>query len=310
MRTSTSSLRARKTLPALVALLTLDLATPLELAVTRHGAHFNIRHVAPIAAHQIATVRRQRRHVAFPALRTQAPRAMVGRAIIRRSVRVDEILTGRWFDCLALRNKIDAVVARDHLRRAIVTILQPFADLPKRRHHQPTGLHRTGTGHSMAATSQLHITSNCLMKDEWTEEKSKNNLNKSINRSRLLNQRSLTNNPAMLLCVLTRVLMSLRLRMRASRNALDLLSPNWTLSLHPPHFQSPPLFFTAFAFFSCRFRLRLLKRFLMKLFFVVGFFLFLWLLWLWLLFDCRWPSSSPVRRSSDSCWLLLLANCV
>lgn len=116
-------LRARKPLPSLVALLTLDLTAPLELAVTRHGAHFNISHVPPVAAHQIAAVGGHRRNIALPALRAQTARAMVRVAEIRRRVRVDQVLTRRRLDRFPLRNKVDPIIAGNHFSCSVVTIL-------------------------------------------------------------------------------------------------------------------------------------------------------------------------------------------
>lgn len=128
-------------MPSLVALLTLDLTAPLELAVTRHGAHFNVGHVAPVAAHQITSVGGHRRNIALPALRAQAARAMVRVAKVGRRVRVDEVLARRRLDRFAFGYKVDPVIAGDHFSRTVVAILQPFPDIPKRGHHQPTGLH-------------------------------------------------------------------------------------------------------------------------------------------------------------------------
>lgn len=137
------ALRARKPLPPLIALLTLDLATPLELAVTRHRAHFNVGHVSPVAAHQIAAVRRHRRNIALTSLRAQTARPVVRVAKVRRRVRVDQILA-RWrLDRLSLGDEVDAVVTCDHFGRAVVAILKSLAHLSERGHDQPAGLHRT-----------------------------------------------------------------------------------------------------------------------------------------------------------------------
>lgn len=121
------------------ALLALDVAAPVELAVAALSLHRLELVVAAAAAHERTAVQALGRLVAQAALRAQRAGALVAHAVVGAGVDVDQVLgSGRVEAAVDLHQLAPAV--EPHGRRAVVLLLQGITHLAEVGQLQPARL--------------------------------------------------------------------------------------------------------------------------------------------------------------------------
>ena len=116
--------------------LTLNVAAPVELAVTPFGDDLPARVEPPSAAHELAAVDRLRRLIAKPALSAERAGPCVRLAEVGRRIDVDKVGICVRLVEVVLRNELaprpDALLL--HLCRAVELVLKRRADVAEGRH--------------------------------------------------------------------------------------------------------------------------------------------------------------------------------
>lgn len=200
-----------------------DLATPSESTFATDLLLDDPRVVSPAATEELASIHSLTGGVASSSLRTQRARFSVRLAEVGRVLAVNQIESVRWLDGRPLGDEAVPVVARYHLGRAVERLFQPVPHVPERWHFPPTGSNRARSGETVTLAFRAHklpdglsvvvyrrtrrrerkkqkteVVVGAKLLESWTDEKGRKCLR--------------TKRPALLLCSLTRVLMSLRFR--------------------------------------------------------------------------------------------------
>ena len=160
----------------------MDVAAPVEAAVTAFGDVPRLTVVAAAAAQLTAAVRSDRPAAAASTVRPRRPADHrsrgVGLAIVRRRVDVDEVVLRRtsptppapvvaagvlpslFFRRLGGRGgrlQRGAVCIERHAASAVVPAPQPSADLPECRQLVPAGARAARSGHAVALARRLRV---------------------------------------------------------------------------------------------------------------------------------------------------------
>ena len=149
---------------------TLDLAAPLELALAPFGDDRPPGLVAATAAHETAAVHGRRVPVAFASGGAESAGAGgVGAAEVRRAGGVDEVLARRTREVTVGADEPRALRVEGDLRRPVVAVAQPVADLAVRRQLVPARAQTARTGYAVALAADLRVVVHRLRTDrEWT----------------------------------------------------------------------------------------------------------------------------------------------
>ena len=121
------------------ALLALDVAAPVELAVAALGLHRLKLVVAAAAAHELAAVHALGRLVAQAALCAQRAGALVAHTVVGAGVDVDQVLRGGRVEAAVDLHQL-APAVEPHGRCAVVLLLQGVAHLAEIGQLQPARL--------------------------------------------------------------------------------------------------------------------------------------------------------------------------
>lgn len=131
------------------ALLALDIAAPVKLAMAAFRLHRLKLVVTAAAAHELAAVHALGGLVAQAALRAQRAGALVAHTVVRARVDVDQVLRGRGVEAAVDLDQL-APAVESHGGRAVILLLEGIAHLSEVRQLQPARLEATRARHSMA----------------------------------------------------------------------------------------------------------------------------------------------------------------
>ena len=121
------------------ALLALDVAAPVELAVAALGLHGLELIVAAATAHELTAVHALRRLVAQAALRAQRASALIAHTVVGAGVDVDQVLRGGRVEAAVDLHQL-APAVEPHGRRAVILLLQGVTHLAEVGQLQPACL--------------------------------------------------------------------------------------------------------------------------------------------------------------------------
>lgn len=124
------------------ALLALDIAAPVELAVAALCLYRLELVVAPAAAHELTAVHALGRLVAQAALGAQRARALVAHTVVGAGVDVDQVLRGGRVEAAVHLHQL-APTVEPHGGRTVVFLLERVAHLTEVRQLQPASLEAT-----------------------------------------------------------------------------------------------------------------------------------------------------------------------
>lgn len=147
-------LLAHKLVHNLRALLALDVATPVELAMAALCLHGLELVIAAATAHELAAVHALRGLVAEAALGAQGARGLVAQAVVGAGVHVHQVLRGGLVE--AAVDELQLAFAGDaHGGSAVVLLLQLVPHLAELSQLEPAGLEAAGPRDAMAFASYV-----------------------------------------------------------------------------------------------------------------------------------------------------------
>lgn len=146
------------------ALLALDIAAPVKLAMAAFRLHRLKLVVTAAAAHELAAVHALGGLVAQAALRAQRAGALVAHTVVRARVDVDQVLRGRGVEAAVDLDQL-APAVESHGGRAVILLLEGIAHLSEVRQLQPARLEATRARHSMALAGYVGQVVYCLQEE-------------------------------------------------------------------------------------------------------------------------------------------------
>lgn len=154
MRAAGHPLFAHELVHNLRALLALDVAAPVELAVAALRLHSLELVIAAATAHELTAIHALGCLVAKAALCAQRARALVAHAVVRTGVDVDQVLRGGRVEAAIDLYQLAAAV-EPHGCRTVILLFQGVAHLAEVSQLQPARLEATGARHPVALAGHI-----------------------------------------------------------------------------------------------------------------------------------------------------------